>query len=668
MFTNSIMKTRHLLKYICLAVVTLWFFSCKKDQQATNEKLQVISIAIGSQNLDLATGASNTGFPVDQPIEITFNSAVDISSVNSGISLSLNGTEVPLNLSFSMENKTVTVTPVSNLQNNQTYELTISSSVKGEGGETFDGLTTNFTTIPATLEILSATVSGKDLLSTGYVTDVDRNFPAVIKMDRAIDPGTLSSSSVVVFKAGATAQLSYTLTDSGKTINLLALSPLVHFEKYTLTITNQLKAADGAVFNGFTKDFYTAIDSTPKFPVVSDEDLLTLVEQQTFKYFWDFGHPVSGMARERNNSGDVVTTGGSGFGAMAILVGIHRNFISRQEGVDRLEKMVDFLTTADRFHGAWPHWMNGATGAVIPFSVNDNGADLVETSFLMEGLLAVRQFLDPLNAQENGLIAKINDLWNTVEWDWFTQAGQDVLYWHWSPDKGWIMNVQIKGYDEALITYVLAAASPTHTIDADVYHNGWASNGTIVNGNSYYGFPLPVGPAYGGPLFFAHYSFLGFDPHNLQDQYANYWTQNVNHTEINRAYCIDNPKNYVGYSEKCWGLTASDNQAGYSAHSPTNDLGVIAPTAALSSFPYTLDYSMDALKFFYYTIGDKLWGPYGFYDAFNPSAGWYANSDLAIDEGPIIVMIENYRSGLLWDLFMSSPEIDVAMNKLGFTN
>ncbi len=662
------MKAGHLLKFASLVVLAICLFSCKKDHEEPAGELQVSSITIGSQNLNLAAGASNTGLPVDQAIELSFNSAVDINSANSGISLSLNGTEVPFNFSFSQENKTVIATPVSNLENNQTYELTLSTSLQGNGGETFEGLSINFTTIPATLKILSATVSGKDLLSNGFVTDVDRNFPAVIKMDRAIDPTTLSSASVVVFKAGATAQLSYTLTDSGKTINLLALSPLVHFEKYTLTIINQLKAADGAVFNGFTKEFYTAIDSTPKFPVVSDEDLLTIIEQQTFKYFWDFGHPVSGMARERNNSGEVVTTGGSGFGAMAILVGIHRNFITRQEGVDRLEKMVDFLTAADRFHGAWPHWLNGTTGAVIPFSVNDDGADLVETSFLMQGLLAARQFLDPLNAQENGLIAKINDLWNTVEWDWFTQGGQDVLYWHWSPDKGWIMNVQIRGYNEALITYVLAAASPTHTIDAEVYHKGWASNGGIINGNSYYGFPLPLGPSYGGPLFFAHYSFLGFDPHNLQDQYASYWTQNVNHTQINRAYCIDNPKNYVGYSEQCWGLTASDNQAGYSAHSPTNDLGVIAPTAALSSFPYTPDYSMEALKFFYYTIGDKLWGPYGFYDAFNPTAGWYADSDLAIDEGPIIVMIENYRSGLLWDLFMSGPEIDVAMNKLGFTN
>jgi hypothetical protein len=353
---------------------------------------------------------------------------------------------------------------------------------------------------------------------------------------------------------------------------------------------------------------------------------------------------------------------------MSIVVGIERNFITRQEGVDRLEKIVDFLTTADRFHGAWPHWMSGTTGNVIPFSPDDNGADLVETSYLIEGLLTARQYLSSSNTQESQLIDKINDLWETVEWEWFTKGGENVLYWHWSPDKEWIMNMQIKGYNEALITYFLAAASPTHPITASVYHQGWASNGAIINGNSYYGFILPVGMSYGGPLFFAHYSFLGLDPHNLSDQYANYWTQNVNHTEINHAYCADNPKNFVGYATNNWGLTASDNQDGYSAHSPTNDLGVISPTAAISSIPYTPSSSLDAMKFFYYTIGDKMWGPYGFYDAFNVTEGWYATSDLAIDQGPMIIMIENYRTGLLWDLFMSCPEVTVSMNTLGFTN
>src|SRR5690606_22912304 len=244
------------------------------------------------------------------------------------------------------------------------------------------------------------------------------------------------------------------------------------------------------------------------------------------------------------------------------------------------------------------------------------GGDLVETSFLVQGLLTFRQYLDENIATEKSLIDRINALWHTVEWDWYTREGQKVIYWHWSPDKQWTMNHQVQGYNEALITYFLAAASPTHAIDASVYHEGWARNGAIANGKSYYGITLPLGFEYGGPLFFAHYSFLGLDPRNLSDDYANYWEQNVNHTLINYRYSVRNPKNYVGYGDACWGLTASDGDQGYSAHSPTNDRGVITPTAALSSFPYTPEESMRALKFYYYSMGDRLWGEYGFYDAF----------------------------------------------------
>jgi hypothetical protein len=267
------------------------------------------------------------------------------------------------------------------------------------------------------------------------------------------------------------------------------------------------------------------------------------------------------------------------------------------------------------------------------------------------------------------LIDKINTLWESVEWSWYTQGGQDVLYWHWSPNYGWEMNHKITGWNEALIIYVLAASSNNHSIDADVYTKGWSRNGAMVNtgGNSYYGFTLPLRNDMGGPLFFSHYSFLGLDPRSLSDQFANYWEQNVNHSKINHAYCTDNPQKYVSYSDQCWGLTASDGFSGYSAHSPNNDRGVITPTAALSSMPYTPEESMKALHFFYYTLGDKLWGEYGFYDAFDFTNGWVADSYLAIDQGPIVVMIENYRTNLLWDLFMSCPEVQAGLTKLGFT-
>ncbi len=408
---------------------------------------------------------------------------------------------------------------------------------------------------------------------------------------------------------------------------------------------------------------------------LTDSELLDVVQKATFKYFWDFAHPVSGMALERSNldvyggeAKEIVTTGGSGFGVMAIIVGVERNYITREQGTNRLIKITNFLMNGDRFHGAFPHWYYGSTGKVRSFSREDDGGDIVETSFMIQGLLAARQYFKNDNDKENLLRNNINKLWNEVDWSWYTNE-KNVLIWHWSPDFGWAINHEIKGYNEALITYVLAAASTTHAINASVYHNGWASGLDFKNGTVYYQkWQLPLGPKYGGPLFFAHYSFLGIDPRNLVDDYANYWVQNLNHTLINREYCIKNPKGYSGYSATSWGLTASDDNLGYGTHSPTNDTGVISPTAALSSMPYTPDYSLQALRNFYYNYNGKLWGTYGFYDAFNQTENWYATNYLAIDEGPIIVMIENYRTGLLWNLFMSCPEAQSGLKKLNFSS
>lgn len=446
-------------------------------------------------------------------------------------------------------------------------------------------------------------------------------------------------------------------------------SPLGWLSKYTLTVSTNLKSKRGAsLIAPVSVNLVTALDSTDKFPVIPDEELLTLVQKQTFRYFWDFGHPVSGMARERSSSGDIVTTGGTGFGIMAMIVAVERQFIDREAAVARLLKIVRFLkNNATPYHGAFAHWINGSTGQTQPFSEKDNGADLVETSFLLQGLLTARQYFTGEDPEEKELRELITGLWEAVDWSWFRRNNEEVLYWHWSPDYGWEMNHRIRGWNECLITYVVAASSPTFPISKAVYDNGWADNGNMRNNGTYYDFQLPLGPSYGGPLFFAHYSFLGLNPKNLQDQYANYWQQNVNHARINHAYCSRNPSNHLGYSEICWGLTASDGNNGYSAHSPTNDRGVITPTAALSSMPYTPEESMAALHFFYYKLGDKLWKQYGLIDAFNLTEQWYASDFLAIDQGPIIVMIENYRTGLLWNLFMGIPEIQAGLTKLGFT-
>ncbi|MCC8426849.1 glucoamylase family protein [Mucilaginibacter sp. UR6-11] len=404
---------------------------------------------------------------------------------------------------------------------------------------------------------------------------------------------------------------------------------------------------------------------------LTDNQLLNLVQKQTFRYFWDFAHPVSGMARERStiskNFGDnVVTTGGTGFGIMATIVAADRKFIARKEAAAHTLKIIDFLLKADRFHGAYPHWLNGETGKVIPFSKKDDGADIVETSYLFQGLLTAQQYYNANIPIEKEIRTKIKQLWDGMEWNWFTHE-KNVLYWHWSPNYTWDMNMPIKGWNECLITYILAASSPTHAINKAVYTEGWTGSNTFTNGKTYYNnIILPLGPDYGGPLFWTQYSFMGLNPQGLTDQYADYWQQVTSHTLINRQYCIENPKQYKGYGANCWGLTASDSWQGYSGHSPTNDLGVITPTAALSAFPYAPQFSMQALRHFYQDLGPKIWGEYGFVDAFSEQHNWYAKSYLAIDQGPIIVMIENYRSGLLWNLFMRNADVKTGLKKLDF--
>lgn len=660
-------KLKRVIVNIFVLSVLIATASCQpnKTEPSPIEPLQLIALRAGTIEISLAS--ISTGIPNNKNIIGDFSTALDTASVSAGVILSKDGLVVPLKISFLNDFKTFAALPLQPLLTNQKYSLTISNTVKGKQAEKFAGVVIEFVTTAIELKVSSLSIAGQSTPSSGRIINVPRsNLNIEVNFSNPIDASTVTSQSVRLVGTPPPS-LSFSLPDGNKKLIVSVLQPLRGLTKYRLIISNQVKGADEETFTEYSREFFSAVDPTPKLPVITDDELLTLVQKQTLKYFYDFAHPASGMARERNVSGDLVTSGGSGFGVMALIVGVERGFISRTQGVDRLDRILDFLETCDRFHGVWPHWINGNTGKTIPFSANDNGADLVETAFMVQGLITMRQYLNGAVPAEQSLKDRINALCQAVEWDWFTRGNQNVLYWHWSPDKTWAMNMQINGYNEALIIYTLAAASSTHTISPAVYTNGWARNGAIRNNKLFYNIKLPVGYDFGGPLFFAHYSFLGMNPKNLSDQYANYWEQNVNHTLINRAYCIANPRNFAGYSNLNWGLTASDNQSGYSAHSPTNDLGVISPTAAISSMPYTPVESMDALKFFYYTMGDRLWGSYGFYDAFNVTEGWVANSYLAIDQGPIIVMIENHRSGLLWNLFMSAPEVQAGLTKLGFT-
>jgi len=421
---------------------------------------------------------------------------------------------------------------------------------------------------------------------------------------------------------------------------------------------------------------------------MSDDELLTMLQEACFRYYWEGAHPVSGAALE-NVPGDdrIVATGASGFGVMALIVGVDRGFIARDQGLDRMARIVTFLEKAPRYHGVWSHFMNGSTAETLPvFDMFDDGGDLVETSFLMEGLLAARQYFNGPSEREHDLYARISHLWETVEWDWYRHLPQsDALYWHWSPDWTWFISHRLTGFNEVMITYLLAVASPTHGVPGDFYYSGWANQSVVgvayrrgwsgsnegekyINGHSYYGIKLDVGVGSGGPLFFTDYSYMGFDPRRLHDRFTDYFDNNRNIARINRAYCIRNPGHFKGYGADFWGLTASDGPDGYMAHEPrlSVDDGTMTLTGALSSFPYTPEASMAMFKHIYRDLGDKVWGVYGPRDAINLTQDWISPIYMGLNQAPITVMVENYRTGLIWRLFMSNPEIKEMLKKIGF--
>lgn len=659
-----------LFQKVLLLLLSLFFMmACHKDDEPViTDELEISYVYIGENNL---LDGQVEDIPVDETVEIRFNFPLNTISASEFIKiLDQDNNEIAGQFSFFSEDKLVKIDhPEWDV--NVTYTLLISDQLTGAKGESFSGAEYSFTTLIPPLILESILIDGNEVNPLARIIDIDRDPNIELRFNSSI-----TASDVFEYASfgsnGNAVGFQITQVDN-KTLSCVLSESLEGFSKNQFSIASTLQNKIGRPFERLELVFYAQADTSYKFPEISDDELLTLIQKQTFKFFWDLAITESGLMPERfrptNPNSTNVTFGGSGFGVMSIIVAIERGFITRQEGLDRWEQITQFLLTkAATFHGAWPHWMNGNTGEVNKFGEQDGG-DIVETSFMIQGLLTVRQYLDATNSQQEAdIIDNINQLWHAVEFDFFQQEGEAALTWNWSPNNGFLP-LRIRGWNEALIIYVLAASSPTHPVSEEAYHEGWARNGGMENsnGNSYYGYTLPLRTDMGGPLFFAHYSFLGLDPRNLSDQYANYWEQNVTHARINHAYCVDNPGRYVGYSDACWGLTASDGYSGYSAHSPNNDKGVIAPTAAVASLPYTPEESLAAIRYFYYILGDKIWGDYGFQDAFDFTNGWVDSDNIGIDQGPQIIMIENYRSGLLWDLFMSAPEIQAGLTKLGFS-
>ncbi len=656
----SPLKTGFFFALLSLAL----FSSCGEDDEAPmpGEELRLTFARLGSQSVlngNTVDGEGDIFLGFSAPVNIT---SPDLFQLIRGGKV-LDDTEA-----WNALGNQVTIAVDHSWIEGEEYTLRAKSPLSSPEAASLEQLVLTFSILRQPLKVTRVQVDTNIFsLDPGALrTGISVSQPMEIAFSHPLDIGPDNLKEYISIEGRDGVSFSATAL-SDTVFQLQFTEPLHDFTTHELVVSSGLGAATGRDFSRLELSFFTGPSENPDFQKVSDEELLAIIQEQTFRYFWDFGHPNSGMARERNTSGHTVTSGGSGFGLMAMVVAVERGFITLEQALERWEKVVGFLETADRFHGAWAHWMDGRTGDVMPFSALDNGGDLVETAFLVQGLLTVRQYIQREAPQETGLISRITALWEGVEWDWYTKGQGEALYWHWSPEHEFQINLRISGHNETQIIYILAASSPTHPIEPETYRTGYARSGAMVNGKPYFGITLPLGNDYGGPLFFAHYSYLGLDPRQLVGPYANYWTQNVNHSLINHQYCVENPKRYYGYSAQSWGLTASDSYIGYTAHSPTNDRGVITPTAAVSSIPYTPEESLAAIRHFYYDLGDRLWGEYGFYDAFHPGNNWEADSFLAIDQGPIICMIENYRTGLLWEVFMTAPEVQQGLDALGFS-
>lgn len=645
------------MRTIVIILLALAINGCQTTE-SQESLFQLVTAQVAGTSL-----LTNDPVPSDDEIVLTFSQPLDVSTADE-ITLSRDAAVQSYSSRF-LDNRSVVVLTLSQpLDYGSAYTLKIPSTLRASDGAVFPGVDIDFVVEQEALELVQLTIAETTASTNEPTTEVDFADEMVFTFNFPINQEILADHLQVV------GDINYDYTSrqvSDEAIGVTLSSQPPNLTKVNVLVLSTLGTEVDRSFDTKSFSLYSASFAEPDFPTITDEELLTLIQQRTFEYFWSFGDPASGLARERNTSGSTVTTGGSGFGLMAMIVGVERGFITRAAAVERWQAVMDFLESADRFHGAWAHWYDGNTGRVRPFSTFDNGGDIVETAFLVQGMLTVRQYLDPDDPAEQALIEQITRLWEGVEWSWYARPETDYITWHWSPEHEWRINLPVRGHNETQIIYTLAAASPTFPIPQDYYQTGYQRNGNYVNGNTFYGITLPTGPGRGGPLFFSHYSYLGMDPRSLSDGTIDYWEQNINHTLVNRAYCIDNPRDYVGYSEHCWGLTASDGDTGYSAHDTNNDRGVITPTAAISALPYTPEESMTAIRFFYYQLGDRLWGEYGFYDAFNLTAGWTASSYLAIDQGPIVCMIENHRTGLLWDLYMSAPEVRQGLNTLGFT-
>ena len=436
------------------------------------------------------------------------------------------------------------------------------------------------------------------------------------------------------------------------------------------------------VVNGQT-NFYrvTALTTTPEEslpsatlaavprPFANDDQFLEYVQQTTFDYFWYLANPDNGLVPDRSTTSSPCSIAAVGFGLTAIGIGIDHGWISRTQGVARVLTTLNTFLNGPQgtstsgtigYRGWFYHFLDMNTAVRSPSSELSS----IDTALLLAGILYVKQYFDGANPDETAIRTMADTIFSRVDWNWMAQ-GTNVVSMGWFPPGSFIANNWV-GYNEAMILYLLGLGAATNPLPASAW-NRWTSGYTWATnyGQAYVPF---------APLFGHQYSHGWVDFRHVADAYMNshdstYFQNSRRATLAQRAYCIANPLNRVGYGSNVWGLTACDGPTGYAARGappPENDDGTIAPTAAGGSIAFAPEFSVPALRQFYTQYRLRIWTAYGFRDAFNLGAQWYAADELGIDQGPIVIMIENHRTQRVWRLFMRNEEIRRGLQRAGF--
>ena len=386
---------------------------------------------------------------------------------------------------------------------------------------------------------------------------------------------------------------------------------------------------------------------------LGDNQLLDLVQRAAFEYFVHESNTANGLVKDfcRVKTKDkmpMTSTAATGFGLASLCVGASRGWISDDVAKTRiLATMKFFRNDAESEHGFFYHFLDGETGR----RWDESELSSVDTALLLAGMLTAAHYYPGTQIE-----TLAQEIYKNVDWQWM-MAGGRTLCMGWKPEEGFL-NVRWADYCELMIIYLLALGSPTHPIPADAWYQ-WGRMLNQFENEKFIACP---------PLFTHQYSHTFVDFRGMRDEEANYFTNSILATQANRKWCVANAKKFQTYREGFWGLTACDGPSGYMAYGAPYgvDDGTVAPTAAISSIVFTPQESLSAIRLMLEKLGPKVWGRYGFIDAFNLEQKWFSNKYLGIDLGPMVLMIENHRTGLIWKTFMKEPAIQKAMDAAKF--